>query len=746
MNTENKLNQYPCYFTWEWASCTKRSKLFLNDRIQTIDGTIESEEMMDNGGRNLPQLYALKGYLCTQLYSKEGGERELLNHAESCFQTALTKCGSKDDGYTKILYASMIHLFDLKDKKSNVDKYISKFHDQEPRDVAFKSNEQVLVMQGHAAGYLCKYHEAITFYEEAMAKNVTPELLFGLALAYIHRNIGKSTYSNMEKIEYLLRHAISLDSTYDLAKSKLAKHLWDSRADFKYGGNNGCHATEEIEDIIAQVESSQSYNVAILEEAATTITKIDSEKALKLYLKCYAINPKSQKTLRGLGTLHLKSWEKKKKPEDLEQAVRYYTENVEKSENAKPFDISRIGQLHRDAYLFYVKGKTRNNAKAKHHASKCKEWFEKLIDQLKKGYLDERDKAEAYYKISQYYKIFSDDPEKEKEITYLNKMLSCAMAGREDDDLQGLKFVNQAQNRLLEIAAKLDNKADCYKMKSDVFKQRKHFDSAIFYLQKAINELGFNQVSSFQLFQLKVEEIQLYIALVKKKREYLLDDGEVTMGIVRSKIDDLATDPRRSDERAQLEFDYQKLSIEKLFNDKDREHIGELRESRLVFEEKLKVEIPEKLLDDAIAEVCHDSKVVLERCMRYIRDKVYPDGKDFIYYPKHLTDLDEQKLDLVLGKIGWSNFSSNLPSLANFLVDRLDNGRHPYLLQFADVRNKGEHDFKSNQIQVLRQHCPDKESRIRLARYASCYAVEVWNKVRYEVNEKSLAEKKHYNQ
>ena len=151
--------------------------------------------------------------------------------------------------------------------------------------------------------------------------------------------------------------------------------------------------------------------------------------------------------------------------------------------------------------------------------------FEKLIDQLKKGYLDERDKAEAYYKISQYYKIFSEDPEKEKEITYLNKMLSCAMAGREEDDLQGLKFVNQAQNRLLEIAAKLDNKADCYKMKSDVFKQRKHFDSAIFYLQKAINELGFNQVSSFQLFQLKVEEIQLYIDLVRKKREYLLDDG-----------------------------------------------------------------------------------------------------------------------------------------------------------------------------------------------------------------------------
>ena len=81
MNTDKNLNEYPCYFTWEWADCTKRSKLYLKDRIETINGTIQSEETMDKS-RNLPQLFALKGYLYTQLYCKEDGERKLLGDAE----------------------------------------------------------------------------------------------------------------------------------------------------------------------------------------------------------------------------------------------------------------------------------------------------------------------------------------------------------------------------------------------------------------------------------------------------------------------------------------------------------------------------------------------------------------------------------------------------------------------------------------------------------------------------------------
>lgn len=733
MNEDNKLSQYPCYFTWEWANCTKRSKLFLNDRIETIEGTIQSEEKMEKS-RNLPQLYALNGYLYTQLYRKEDGERKLLNRAEICFQTALQKCGSEDDGYKKIIYASLIHLFDLIDEKSKVNDNISKFDDQEPK-VELGSNEQVLAIQGHGAAYLHKYHEAITFYEMAMErqkemeKQVTPEWLFGLALAYIHRNVGKATYSEMEKIEYLLRHAISLDPTYDYARLKLANHLWDSRVDYKFGGKNECNAKEEIDDIINQVKKSQSENITILEEIASTINRMDPKEALKLFEKCYKINPKSQKTLRGLGNLHLNFSKKEKKnsANHLEKAVQYFTENIEKSKNAKPHDLSQVSKIHRDAYLFYKNRK--NVTKAKDHESKSKEWIEKLKDQLKKGFLDERNEPEICYRISEHHKAFGDQ---EKEIQYLNKTLSCAVAGREEDDLKGLKFVDQAQNRLLKIASKSD-KAECFKTKSDVFKQRGNFDSAIFYLQKALSESQENQqLSSFQLFEMRVEEIQLFINLIRKKREYSLDDGDVTTA-VREKIDALDTDPRHANKRAQLEFAFQELSIEKLFNDKDMEHVGDLRRSRLAFEENLKVKNQDQSLDDAIFDVCHDSKVVLERCMRYIRENVFPDGKEVTYYPNYLSDLDQTKLDTVLEKIGWNNFSSTLPSLVDFLVDRLDNAKYPDL-KFVKIRNKGEHDFKAKQIQILWQHCPDKEDRIRLARFASRYAVEVWNKVKHEID------------
>ena len=458
---------------------------------------------------------------------------------------------------------------------------------------------------------------------------------------------------------------------------------------------------------------------------------MDPKEALKLFEKCYKINPKSQKTLRGLGNLHLyfSKKEKKNSANHLEKAVQYFTENIEKSKNAKPHDLSRVSKIHRDAYSFYKNRK--NVTKAKDHESKSKEWIEKLKDQLKKGFLDERNEPEICYRISEHHKAFGDQ---EKEIQYLNKTLSCAIAGREEDDLKGLKFVTFAQNRLLEIASNLSDKEKCFKMKSDVFKQRGNFNSAIFYLQKALSESQENQkLSSFQLFEMRVEEIYLSINLIRKKREYSLEDGDVTTA-VKEKIDALDTDPRHAKTRAELEFAFQELSIEKLFNDKDMEHVGDLRRSRLGFEENLKVGNQDQSLDDAIFDVCHDSKVVLERCMRYIRENVFPDGKEFTYYPKHLSDSDQTKLDTVLDKIGWHNFSSTLPSLVDFLVDRLDDAKHPDLQKFVKIRNKGEHDFKANQIQILRQHCPDKEDRIRLARSASCYAVEVWNKVKHEID------------
>ena len=401
--------------------------------------------------------------------------------------------------------------------------------------------------------------------------------------------------------------------------------------------------------------------------------------------------------------------------------------------------------------MFYNKGKSESDGiKAKEHASKSKECFLKLEDQLKKGYFDDRNKPEVCFRLSEHYKTFPDD---NKEKKYLKDTLSCALQGGEEDNFEELKYVGLAQDRLLEIAS-LDSTVNSYEIKSDVFKQRGHFDSAIFYLQKAIQESKKNQLSSSQVFELQVEEARIFLNLIRKKRDYHLDDN-ATMAMAREKIDNLdEPDSNSKEEKAKLELEFQRLSIEKLFTD-DVDHfdyVGDLRKSRLTLEEKVKEsKVKECFIQDNLREavfpVFHDSKVVLERCMRYIRENVFPNGKEFIYYPTKLSDLDRSNLDSYLRKIGWyhdreksdsgieRSFSSILPALADFLVERLDNEKYPELLQFVEVRNKGEHDYKTNQIRILRQHFPETEQQIELARDACCYAVEVWKFIKIEVDD-----------
>ena len=220
------------YFAWN--DCSSKSEDFLSKQIIAIRKTLKSEEAKEkqieeegkggtNGGkegeikeesrrgseeeskevndkrndkpRNLPQLYTLKGYLHAKL--------DELDEEENCFNAALGKCKKDNEGYKKVIYESLVHICTLKaEKKKNEGENYG------PCD------GEVFAMRAHSAAYMQNNDNAIEFYEKALKLKETPEWCFGLALALIHKSVGRKSKINTGKIESLYRHAIQLDESY----------------------------------------------------------------------------------------------------------------------------------------------------------------------------------------------------------------------------------------------------------------------------------------------------------------------------------------------------------------------------------------------------------------------------------------------------------------------------------------------------------------------------------------------------
>ena len=721
-----------CYFTWQWTDCTNKSKDFLKNEIDEIEKTIKFEEI--DKKRNLPQLYALKGYLLTQV---DVTIKKNLQDAEDCFEKALENCKENNEGYKKVIYGSLTHLQDL---KVEVNKKID------------QSNAEVLAMQAHAAAYLQNYQEAIDFYEKALKeekegpdKKETPEWLFGLALALIHKNVGRNNKFYSEKIECLLRHAIQLDDSYHLAKLKLAKNLLSSRKE--YGDEeifdlvnpitkenklkeNELKENESKENESKENEMEIRKKVTFLEEAANVIkdfkteTLRDIKKAEEIFLDCYKTKEYSQKTLRGLGVLYSKLWKKKtgdKKQQgnevDDEEIEKHLTDAIkylEENATGKHFDIILIANQHRKAYEYYNK---HEHEKVTYHKKECEKLYGQLIDQLKAGKFDAKSKLEMCYKLSKFYKTFSDG-DKEKE--YLKQTLHCASKGTEEDNFEDLKCVGLAQGRLLELADGLKNDSEKYKGKSDVFKLCGDIERSIFYLKEVV------KVSGEGSQEIKFEEAQLFLSLIKKKKKYGLDD-EQTMNETETKIG-LIEDKERKEK---LEIEFQRMKIDKLFT---HDIVNDLKEDRLNLENKPTMK--------SIFAVLDKSKILLERCIAYINQKVFPEvtnKKSYLYQIDFKTCERINTIDTKFKKeYKWSKgekkFSSILPQLAKSFTEFLDVTMHPYLPIFIEIRNKGQHDFETNQIALLLEKCPSVADQKELTRKASNYAVEVWNCVKEKVD------------
>lgn len=424
------------YFTWNDG--LNKSEDFVQNQFDEIVKTIESEEAKEKESkgndndtedkpRNLPQLYALKGYLHARL--------DKLDDAENCFIQAIGKCKKENEGYKKVIYESLAHLCALKGKqKNNDDKKYG------PCDA------EVFAMRAHSASYLRNDQDAIKFFEKALDIEETPEWCFGYALALNHNDVGRKNYDVTDKIERFYRRAIKLDASYDLAKLKLVKQLSKKRRTMK--------RIEEINDLVNPIiekiksdSSLQEQRVVFFEEIANSIIRFRSEDGEDLLLRCYKLKPKSEKTLRGLGSLYSNRWQNKQHggntieiEQNLKKAIKYLTE----IDTGKYFDKTLIAEQHRKAYEYFKRQK--KEEEKKEHKEKCEEHIKILIEWLDQNESDVKGQIEVCFRLSKMYQTLQKY-RLEKE--YLFKILNCASKEKE---FEQKSYVKCAKKRLQSIA------------------------------------------------------------------------------------------------------------------------------------------------------------------------------------------------------------------------------------------------------------------------------------------------------
>ena len=701
---QHDLSKLQCHFTWDFVPRDKPER-FLLDRIKTIECELKSQEYElesqeyekskgSKSQRNLPQLYTLRGYLKTQLYKRtDDGGNQSLNDAEDSFLSAYNASTTTDHkwGYLAVIYGNIIPLSQIKDDtKIDISVVIDAYNELSQK-MDLENHPQVLAMKGFTANFMHCHQHAMQFYKRTLMIEENAEWLFGLALVKLHRDVGR-TKSENDEIEMLLRQALQLDPSYNMAKVKLARLLWGER------GENGL---EEVERLIAPLlDNIEEKGTTLLEELAALLVRLENPMKLKgvdIFEICEGRNSTSQKTLRGLGNYYSYEWKKKKSPSNehfLNDSIKYFTNLVSGMENAKPFDITQLGYIHLTAFRYHKRSshqKQRNQAnvdqhrqKAKEHQGKSKQWYEKAAEQLKKGHHDLRNDIETCFRLSEYYKEFV--PEREEE--YLRKTLIKAHQGSEEDAFGELDFVKKARERLLEVVTKqTGNELTMFQTKAWAYELTGHFESALFYLEEAILVCG----GMSQQGEMLEKIAELCLEIVKDKRRHRIN-FEISMDNLDQKIKQLSEGPKKRS----LSYESQKIRIEDLMS---AEEVLKCLEKRAKeFENFVRLQrlnnwSAGEAFIDKIIDIAHASKVVLDRSVKYIKVQLYPEGKDFLYYPKP-TDLkgkNEQERRDALKKTfhktnKWFNFAHDCQVLFDFFVDRLNLDNYPYLEGLVEVR------------------------------------------------------------
>jgi len=695
---KNELELIECHFNWDIVDLPKSLGYFVG-RIEILKSKIDEGE-----DRNLLQLNATAGYF-TYLYYKERtrshpedntneeSKKEAMDYLDCALQKALN---GKNVDYQLVIYGNLVHIYNDMDDYETAKKYLKQYDviNKQISKNTLSTHPEVLAMKGFALNYAKKYERAIECYSRALENEIhqaNPEWFLKLGFAKQRLSAGKRrSNKDAKEIEMLYRHAIQIDDTYDYARLKLARILWETL---------GINGIEEINYWIDQIQNDKK--IYILEETAAvlfrTCTKIPGNYArvFALYQESEKLSKiDSQKTMRGLAKYHLSQstsmlkQNKTKKnddlDEDLNKAIGYY-KKLTTGLNAAHYDKTKLANVYSDIH---------NNERYK---TKLRVKYQEKCDQLYRQVLNKAETESVSDKI-QIWKNYSCNrkryKDKKGEIVYLKKVINLAYSANEN--IYGYRDeVEYAEKRLLELAAKGQAKypIEAYKTKALVFAKREQFDNAIFCLEKAL------EIESSVDIQENLAQLYWNVA-VARKEDKAIDAATYSAKAIK-KIVDL---PKGSRVKWELYNTVNRIEYNELTE--SEEDLKELRELRLEFEDiemKRNVEgIDGDSFTRIVVNVIVESKRVLDASINHVRVKVYSKPSDkppFCNYPSPITlqknpnYSPEEQMDKLFKNV-LPELRTKMPDLFNYLVDRqpTKNQSYSWLKDVFEIRNKNVHD------------------------------------------------------
>ena len=501
---QNQLPTYGYHFTWEWLKIHLKNKTqgYIRDRIESLDREIEFQKD-EEVKRDLPRLYALKGFL-THRYAEVEGDYELLEEARKFFEKALEECNTDNIGYKYVILNNLKHILPQDEDESYKEKIENQLEEINENKENIMVEREVNAIQGYTAGHFHLRKLCIEHYKKAGRSRA--EWCFGLALVK-EKNNDFSEKENGSKVLELLDKAIHLDSSYFEAKLKKAQILFRLNEDKK------------AENVLQTILREHSDSLKIKEEVASAYSKRNPTKAIQLFEKCYEKDNSRQKTLRGLGYSYRSLFwifEKKKISEtqrsfvigpekgfkNIQLSIQFLTELVNQKDNTKIFDHVHLADTLLEKYKY--KEKNQINLE-RNELEKLKEMYNKITKKMKKNE-QENSEIQACYKISLFFKEF---PKGDEEVEWLKKALENVT---EEEKFKQKKIIEKAKERLNNILKERHSKS--FEIKIWLLKSEEQFEQAIESLERKQKEPGLIDKFKQMLFE---EKAACYIGLIKKK-------------------------------------------------------------------------------------------------------------------------------------------------------------------------------------------------------------------------------------
>ena len=748
---QSVLESLMCHFNWDL--CTNIMQATLLERIDAL------QDYLEKCNRDLyPQSYSLLGYLkslqrplkttveqeVSQLFSKA---RECLPNLE--FNKEKTKKGLGNKAV--VIASSLIWKLHLRQEKEALS-LLNEYQEICSEYKEIKNHPEALAMKGFAFGHCSSFRNALVSveaYTRALSdekyKNHL-EWLFGLAsskerLSYKRDPPSLEDLSEIEKIWHMV---IQISPKFSLAMLRLARTLWR----LHHG-----KAIEEIEYWIETALEEDDKTVSVLEEAAflylsITRRKVDYiDKALTLFKKAETLNPRSKKTLEGLATAYLKRFYKNKAkyshksnvPKELNLAM----ENFEKSaENKTHYDRLRLANVYFEVSRFRGHDDFRD---------KAEDTFKEVIEEVENEDNPLR-LAQAYVE----YAAFLGKTKRQKDKIHFLRRVADIPIHDENLDKNEMRYVCQSQAQLLEYASKVQSAPYLFELKGFVQRKMQNFHSAIFYLEKAINNPDPGWTESYKT-TLKENLVETLIEASKLNlANYLCAMPGHWIEEAEKKIEKLTDTPRKFD----LKFEVVEIRTNTLMT---HEVLRKLKGHRLKFEqvvldinkqnlksinsslseaEIFQKEEREKKETELCLDIISEGKCVLDRAIGVIKDNFFPSVNTLCYYPtpksiksQSESDLLKQMINHLEKRLKLKNFETKLPDLLKFLLKKQPNpatNEFGWLQDFFDIRNKLTH--KVGAEELLKKKFPSREDRKRLVDNISLYAAEVWNRFQLEIN------------